>query len=80
MQHCKTCGENLTDAAASASIFALSFLPVRGEKVDRRATTKIAEQIGPLCLDCLEQCDDLAEAGGLAVDLLDQAAPSSSLP
>jgi hypothetical protein len=63
MQNCKRCGEELTDAAASASIFALSFLPVQGVRVDRRATTKLAEQIGPLCLDCLEQYKDLAEAG-----------------
>ena len=30
MPNCKLCGDALTEAAAAASIFAISFLPVRG--------------------------------------------------
>ena len=60
MTHCKSCGNALTPSAAGASIFALSFLPVRGKKLLRRDTTKLAEKVGPLCPGCLERRKDLA--------------------
>jgi hypothetical protein len=59
MTHCKSCGDAMTKSAAGASIFALSFLPVRGKKLLRRDKTKLAEKVGPLCPDCLKQRQDL---------------------
>jgi hypothetical protein len=59
MQYCKTCGWELTNAAAGASIFALSFLPVGGRRFDPQKTTRIAKQVGPLCATCLETRRDL---------------------
>jgi hypothetical protein len=50
----------MTESAASASVFALSFLPVRGKKLTRGSTIKLAEQVGPLCPDCLKKRNDLA--------------------
>jgi hypothetical protein len=61
MRNCKTCGVELSEAAAGASIFALSFLPVAGRKIDRTRTIGIAKRVGPLCRRCLEQCRDLPE-------------------
>ena len=58
---CKSCGSSITAAAAAASIFRLSFLPLRGKKTDRSRTTELAERIGPLCQTCLDRCKDLAE-------------------
>jgi hypothetical protein len=59
MTQCKSCGDAMTDSAAGASIFALSFLPVRGKKPLRKETTKLAEKIGPLCPSCLTLREDL---------------------
>jgi hypothetical protein len=59
MEYCKTCGWELTNAAAGASIFALSFLPVGGRRFNRQKTTRIAKQVGPLCAACLETRRDL---------------------
>lgn len=50
----------MTEAAAAASIFRLSFLPMRGQTVNRNETTKHAEKVGPLCGDCIEAVRDLA--------------------
>jgi hypothetical protein len=36
---CKSCGEHLPEAEANASIFALSFLPVKGRKPLRGGET-----------------------------------------
>jgi hypothetical protein len=51
----------MTKAAAGASVFALSFLPLSGKKgVHRAKTIKMAEKIGPLCPTCLARRKDLA--------------------
>ncbi len=53
----------MTEAAAGASIFALSFLPISGRKgrdSDRGKKIKLAEQTGPLCPTCLARRKDLA--------------------
>jgi transcription antitermination factor NusG len=53
----------MTEASAGASIFALSFLPVRSQKrknFDRGKNIKMAEEIGPLCPKCLARRKDLA--------------------
>jgi hypothetical protein len=60
MPKCKSCGEQLAEAQAAASIFALSFLPVNGRKLMRAKTIELAEHVGPLCQECLERRDDLA--------------------
>ena len=57
---CKSCSEELRLAQAHASIFALSFLPVRGRKIDRVKKIRIASEVGPLCPKCLERRKDLA--------------------
>jgi hypothetical protein len=59
MTNCKSCGTEISEAAAGASIFAMSFLPAAGRKVDRTRATAIAKKIGPLCRWCLETCTDL---------------------
>src|SRR5271166_6191495 len=59
MTNCKSCGAEISEAAAGASIFAMSFLPAGGRKVDRTRATAIAKKIGPLCRSCLETCTDL---------------------
>ena len=61
MTQCKSCGAFMSEAAAGASIFALSFLPVREHTLDRKQTTNIAERIGPLCPNCHDRCKDLAD-------------------
>ena len=46
----------MTDAAAGALFFALSFLPMGGQKGrsnDRTKKIVIAKKIGPLCRNCL---------------------------
>jgi hypothetical protein len=63
MTQCKSCGDAMTESAATASIFRLSFLPVRGKKTDRHKTTELAEKIGPLCITCIEKITDLAAEG-----------------
>ncbi len=60
---CKACGRALTESAASASIFRLSFLPLYGKTIVRREATEYAERIGPLCQECLERRTDLADEG-----------------
>jgi hypothetical protein len=60
MPTCKSCGEQLPEAQANASIFALSYLPVNGRKRDRVKAIEMAERIGPLCPKCLERRQDLA--------------------
>jgi hypothetical protein len=45
---CKSCGAPMSEPAAAASIFRLSFLPVHGKKIDRHKATQLAEQVGPL--------------------------------
>jgi hypothetical protein len=62
MRKCRSCGQAITEAAAAASIFRLCFLPVRGQNVDRRHTTPLAERVGPFCLGCFETIKDLAAA------------------
>jgi hypothetical protein len=62
MPECKSCGEQLSEAKANASIFALSFLPVNGRKQERGKAVEMAERIGPLCPRCLERRKDLASA------------------
>ena len=60
---CKSCQTEMTKAAAGASIFALSFLPVNGSRrpnLDRKKKIKMAEKIGPLCRTCLAWRRDLA--------------------
>ena len=52
----------MSESAAAASIFRLSFVPVHGQTLDRRRTTILAEKIGPLCADCIEAVKDLAAA------------------
>jgi hypothetical protein len=60
MPNCKSCGVELSEAAADASIFALSFLPVAGQKkLDRPRAISIAEKVGPLCRRCLKECKEL---------------------
>jgi hypothetical protein len=59
MPQCKSCGEQLSEAQANASIFALSFLPVKGRKRFRALTTKLGKEIGPLCPKCLKRRKDL---------------------
>jgi hypothetical protein len=49
----------MSEAAAGASIFALSFLPVAGRKLDRTRTLSIAKKFGPVCRRCLEQRKEL---------------------
>jgi hypothetical protein len=59
--NCKSCQAEMTKAAAGASVFALSFLPLSGRKgVHRAKTIKMAEKIGPLCPTCLARRKDLA--------------------
>jgi hypothetical protein len=61
--NCKSCGAEMTKAAAGASIFALSFLPVNGQKrtnLHRPERIKLAEKIGPLCPTCMVRRKDLA--------------------
>jgi hypothetical protein len=55
----------MSEASANASIFALSFLPVNGNRrksFARAKKIKIAEKVGPLCRMCLswrrDLCDD----------------------
>jgi hypothetical protein len=62
MANCKSCGQAMTKAAAAASVFRMSFLPVRGQIADRRQTTTLAERIGPLWLNCIETVKDMAAA------------------
>lgn len=60
---CKTCQADMTKAAANASIFALSHLPVNGNRrksFARAKKIKLAEKIGPLCPTCLACRKDLA--------------------
>ena len=45
MPKCKSCGEQLGEAQANASIFALSFLPANGRKQDRAKAIELAEDI-----------------------------------
>ena len=59
MPNCKSCGIELSEAAAGASIFALSFLPIGGQKIRRELAISIAEKVGPLCLRCLSDCKEL---------------------
>jgi hypothetical protein len=64
MAQCKSCGIEMTSAAASASIFALSFLPVNGKSranLDRKKKIKMAERVGPLCPSCVNRRKDLAD-------------------
>jgi hypothetical protein len=56
---CKSCNVEMSEAAAGASIFALSFLPVAGRKVDRARAIAIAQKVGPLCRRCLKDCKEL---------------------
>ena len=60
MTNCKSCGQAMTEAAAAASIFRLSFLPMHGQILNRSETTKHAEKVGPLCRDYIESIKDLA--------------------
>jgi hypothetical protein len=63
MPQCKSCGLEMTKAAAGASIFALSFLPLNARtraSLYRPEKIKLAEKIGPLCPKCLERRKDLA--------------------
>ena len=53
--------DTMTEAAAGASIFAMSFLPVGGRKIDRTRTTIIAKKVGPLCRRCLKDCKELSD-------------------
>jgi hypothetical protein len=48
----------MSEAAAGASIFALTYLPVAGQKLDRRQKIRVAKKVGPLCHRCLEQCKE----------------------
>ena len=64
MPKCKECGIEMTQAAAGASIVALSFLPVHGKRranCDRKKRLRMAERIGPLCPDCVKRRKDLAD-------------------
>jgi hypothetical protein len=58
-QICRVCGVELSAAAAGASIFAMSFLPVAGRKLNRTETISLAKKVGPLCPRCLKACKDL---------------------
>jgi hypothetical protein len=60
---CKTCQAEMSEASAHASIFALSHLPVNGNRrksFARAKKIKLAEKIGPLCPTCLAWRRDLA--------------------
>jgi hypothetical protein len=59
MQKCKLCGAQLSDSAAAASIFTLSFLPVAGRKRYGSRKPHLAEKIGPLCPSCLKEFKEL---------------------
>jgi hypothetical protein len=77
---CRSCGVELSEAAAGASIFALSFLPVAGHKVRRERAISIAEKVGPLCLRCLKDCKELPDDGGDDVPLPEQPAVGGECP
>ena len=52
----------MTEAAAGASVWALTFLPVAGKKrgnFDHAEKVKMAKEVGPLCPTCLERRTDL---------------------
>ncbi len=67
---CKSCNAEISEAAAGASIFAMSFLPSGGSKPDRTRAIEIAERIGPLCRTCLATCEDLQTFTGLKARIL----------
>jgi hypothetical protein len=62
MTNCKSCGAEISEAAGGASIFAMSFLPFDGRKIDRAGAIAIAKKVGPLCRSCLTKCTDLNSA------------------
>jgi hypothetical protein len=64
MPNCKSCGVVMSEAAAGASIFALSFLPIGGRKINRTRAIRIAKTIGPLCPSCLTHRKDLRQQKG----------------
>ena len=76
MTRCKSCGRALSDAAAAASVFRLSSLPLRGQRLHRRETMKIAEAVGPLCEVCVDRCKDLAAEGEIAPLITDHSLPT----
>ncbi len=65
--NCKSCGDAMSEAAARASLFAMSFLTVGGQKMNRAEVARVAEKVGPLCPKCLWGRRDLPghdERGG----------------
>ena len=64
MPSCKSCSAELTEAAAGASLFAMSFFTVGGQKLNRAEVSKIASKVGPLCPRCLWGRDDLPSNPG----------------
>jgi hypothetical protein len=59
MPNCKFCNAEMSEAAANASLFAMSFLTVGGQKLNRNEVAKFANRVGPLCPHCLWGYTDL---------------------
>jgi hypothetical protein len=60
LQNCKSCGAEMSESAAAASIFAIGFLPVAGKKrYGSRKNHRLAAKVGPLCPSCLKECKEL---------------------
>jgi hypothetical protein len=61
---CKSCGKAITPEAAAASIFDLSFPPLKGRPITRRTAKAHAKHVGPLCPKCLGRRKDLGSSPG----------------
>jgi hypothetical protein len=59
LQNCKSCGAEMSESAAAASIFAISFLPIAGKKRYGSRKNQLAAKVGPLCPSCLKECKEL---------------------
>jgi hypothetical protein len=60
MPLCKSCRKEIDPSQAAASLFDLSFLPVKGRRQARYTTKRMAKAVGPLCSNCLKRRTDLA--------------------